>query len=143
MAIGKSKPSPEIQAIIDRLKFGQPNDTLCLFIPSHDRDDQKVADQAKWANAALKLFGTLYGGATAFKFLEGVFDAADEKKLLYDHPIMVQTLTERERLEDDQRWMKLGKFCTELGQELNQHSVGLIVNDYFYTIPIARKKRSK
>jgi hypothetical protein len=135
------KLTPEIQAVIDRLKFGQPNDTLCLFIPSHDRDNKKVDGQAKWAGDALELFGKLYGGATAFKFLEGVFDAADEKKLLFDQPIMVQTLTGRERLEDAGTWAKLGKFCQDLGETLNQHSVGLIVNDYFYTIKISRKKK--
>jgi hypothetical protein len=55
MASNKGKAPPQIQAIIDRLKFGQPMDTLCLFIPSHDRDNEKVEGQAKWAKEALVL----------------------------------------------------------------------------------------
>lgn len=136
-----SKPPPAIQALIERLKFGQPSDTLSLFVPSHDRDNKKVEGQAKWANDALELFGDLYGGATAFKYLEGVFNPDDEKKLLFDQPIMVQTLTERDRLEDLSRWVRLSKFCQEMGETLNQHSIGLIVNDYFATIKIDRKKK--
>jgi hypothetical protein len=141
MASGNSRVPPEIQAIVDRLKFGQPNDTLCLFIPSHDRENGKVDGQAKWAKDALELFGKLYGGATAFKFLEGVFDPKDKKKLLFDQPVMVQTLTDRELLEDGVRWAKLSKFCHDMGEELDQHSIGLIVNDYFYTIRVRRKKK--
>src|SRR5262245_49596412 len=67
---------PEVATITESLKSGYRDDTVILFIPSHDRSDppKQVVDQDMWANEALDLFGRLYRGATAFRQLTGIWN---------------------------------------------------------------------
>ena len=44
---------------------------LVLFIPSKDRTNQPI-DQAFWVEEALRVLGTLFGGATAFPQGKGI-----------------------------------------------------------------------
>ncbi|MGE5607723.1 MAG: hypothetical protein ACM359_00570 [Bacillota bacterium] len=129
---------PETRQIVERLRFGRPHENLCLFVPSHTRDGKELESQAEWATKALKLFGDLFGGATAFKHLEGIFKP-DDADAMYDSPIMVQTLTPKERVENEKSLRKLGEFCRMMGTETDQHSVGLVVNNYFINIRIGKK----
>ena len=79
---------PEIEQILARLKGGKPSEVVCLFIPSHDRRENKLPDgvQKMWADAGLELFGELFEGATAFQHLKGVYQPTGEKPL-YDDPL--------------------------------------------------------
>jgi hypothetical protein len=140
--VAKRNPDdyPEIKEIRSRLKFGTANDVVILFVPSHDRNDHPVSDQHIWANNALKLFGELFGGATGFKFLEGIYQPEGVAPL-YDQPIMIESLVARERLNDDARLMRLSEFCRDMGQKTEQLDVGLVVNNYFYAIRILRQRR--
>jgi len=38
---------------------------LAAFVPSVERDGTTPIDQARWVDAALEMFGRLFGGATA------------------------------------------------------------------------------
>jgi hypothetical protein len=42
-----------------------------LFIPSRDRHDRAI-DQEHWVEEALRVLGTLFGGATAFPQGKGI-----------------------------------------------------------------------
>ena len=92
-----------------RLRFGLADDCVILFIPSHARDKSRLKDQAEWASQALDLMGTLYGGATAFRDLCGIWrDDDNGGQLLTDNPIMIQSLAKREDVEDQMKYRRVG-----------------------------------
>ena len=63
---------------------------LVLFIPSKDRNNKPI-EQGVWVEEALKVLGTLFGGATAFPQGRGVWrDDAQGGKLLFDEPVVMQ-----------------------------------------------------
>src|SRR6266478_4202457 len=73
-----------------RLRFGLADDCVIIFIPSHARDKSRLKDQAEWASQALDLMGKLYGGATGFTELCGIWrDDENDGQLLTDKPIMI------------------------------------------------------
>jgi len=126
---------PEIQAILARLRGGKPHELIVIFIPSADRHDKEIKDQAQWADAALELFGRLFTGATAFKFLDGIYQP-EGLAPLHDKPIMIQSLTETKHLENMQKLFELSEFCHNMGERTNQKSVGLILNNFFIDVQI-------
>lgn len=120
--------------VITDLKF-RAQEHVILFVPSHDKSDpqKNLPDQADWAKRALDLFGNLYGGATAFKALEGVW-RTPKGKLLYDQPIMVQSLAERGDVEDRSKLKKLETFCKKMGRDTNQACVAIAFNNVIHYI---------
>ena len=48
------------------LQVGRKAILVVLFIPSVERDGITLIDQDYWVTEALRTFGRLYGGATAF-----------------------------------------------------------------------------
>src|ERR1700730_18536449 len=97
---------------------------LVLFIPSKDRIDQPI-DQELWVNAALRVLGTLFGGATAFPQGKGVWrDDAQGGRLLFDEPVVIQCYTNESALE--QRAAPLRDFLNRMGREARQGVVGLV-----------------
>jgi hypothetical protein len=126
----------DIRRVIDGLRFAK-HETVILFVPSHDKSSPQkpLEDQALWAHRALELFGRLYGGATAFKSLEGIWK--DEKdRLLYDQPVMVQSLASRSACEDPGRLHRLFTFCTRMGRETNQAAVALVFSNVIHYITV-------
>lgn len=124
----------EIRRVIDGLRFAK-HETVILFVPSHDKSSPQkpIDDQALWARGALELFGKLYGGATAFKSLEGIWK--DEKdRLLYDQPVMVQSLATRSACEDPGRLHKLLVFCAKMGRETNQAAVAVVFSNVIHYV---------
>lgn len=89
MSKKKIPPSDDAERVISLLLSGQRQDLVILIVPSHDRHEKPLASQDEWANAALDLFGELYGGATAFQAFQGVYKA-DDGRLLRDRPILVE-----------------------------------------------------
>ena len=61
----KKAPRDDAEQVISLLLSGERQDLLILIVPSHDRHEKPLRNQDEWANAALDLFGELYGGATA------------------------------------------------------------------------------
>src|SRR5262249_14686740 len=102
---------------------------LVLFIPSRDRHDQAI-DQGHWVEEALRVLGTLFGGATAFPQGRGVWrDDAQGGKLLFDEPVVVQCYTSEETL--DQQADRLRDFLVWMGREARQGAVGVVIDrDY-------------
>src|SRR5262245_12514456 len=94
-----------------RLRFGLADDCVILFVPSHARDHSKIKDQDRWSSQALELMGKLYGGATGFTGLSGIWrDDENNGKLLEDKPIMIQSLAKREDVEDQDKISELATF---------------------------------
>lgn len=67
---------------------------VVLFIPSVERDGETSIDQDGWKEKALKLFGDVFGGATAYPKAEGVWrDDERGRKLVRDNPIVFHCYT--------------------------------------------------
>src|SRR5262245_24333153 len=102
---------------------------LVLFIPSHDRGENRI-DQSFWVSEALRVLGELFGGATAFPQGRGVWrDDAQGGKLLFDEPVVVQCYTVADLLE--QHAERLREFLIRMGTEAKQGAIGLVIDrDY-------------
>ncbi len=140
MAKAKNKGSvpandPDVQAIRQAVVGDRSDDTIILIIPSHDnsRPQKKLTDQDQWADAALKLFGLLYRGATAFTALKGIW-REDDGNELFDEPILIQSLAKREDAENEEKLEMLAEFARRLCRETNQDCVAVICNDTIHFI---------
>jgi hypothetical protein len=102
---------------------------LVLFIPSKDRSDGPI-DQAHWVNEALRVLGTLFGGATAFPQGKGIWrDHAQGGKLLFDEPVVIQCYTSEKALEEQAPALR--DFLHRMGREARQGAIGLVIDrDY-------------
>jgi hypothetical protein len=104
-----------------------------LIIPSHEKDDKPLKDQDMWAAQAMELFADLYGGATAFRALAGIYkDSAG--KVYHDTPILIESYVERSKLVDEATLKELLAFAQRMGKEARQKAVALIINDVFHEI---------
>jgi len=120
---------------------------LVLYLPSKDRTNQPI-DQEYWVGEALRVLGTLFGGATAFPQGKGVWrDDAQGGKLLFDEPVVIQCYTSEEALE--QHAPVLRDFLYRMGREARQGAVGLVIDRDYLEIgfpleePPAQSKRKK
>jgi hypothetical protein len=91
-----------------------------------------------WADSMLKLFGKLFTGATAFKFLDGIYQPEGVAPQ-FDTPIMIQSLTETANLENEMKLFELSDSCHHMGEKTKQASIGLVVNNFFIDIGISSK----
>jgi len=110
---------------------------LVLFIPSMDRSDQRI-DQDFWVKEALETLGRLFGGATAYPRGRGVWrDDAQQGKLLFDEPVVIQCYTSEELLERQADALKA--FLVRMGAETRQGAVGFVIDgDYYeFRFPLA------
>ena len=65
--------------------------------------------------------GKLYGGATGFTNLRGIWcDDENGGQLLDDEPIMIQSLAKREDVEDQAKIRELAKFLKRMGKTTKQ-----------------------
>lgn len=90
-------------------------------------------DQPFWVDAALEMFGRVFGGATAFPKAKGVW-RDDERggTLVKDEPVVVHCYTTPVDIENPRNLAALGDFCRTLGREARQGEVGMVVgNEYF------------
>ena len=122
---------------------------LVLFIPSKDRSNEPI-DQAYWVGEALRVLGTLFGGATAFPQGRGVWrDDVQGGALLFDEPVIIQCYTGEQALE--QHAPARRDFLHRMGREARQGAVGLVIDRDYLEIgfpleqpaPPARPARKK
>jgi len=93
---------------------------LVLFIPSKDRRNKSI-DQRYWVKETLNVLGTLFGGATAFPRVEGIWrDDAQGGKLLFDNPVIIQCYTSEQLIEE--KMPVLRDFLHRMGREARQGS---------------------
>lgn len=79
----------------------------------------------------MHVLGHALGGATAFPRGHGVWrDDAQQGKLVWDKPVLIQCYTTEEALE--QHATALREFLVEMGTETRQGAVGFVIDrDYF------------
>jgi hypothetical protein len=121
-----------VREVSENLKQGISDDSVVLFIPSHDKKGDEVTDQEMWAHEATELFARLFGGATGFTQLIGTWFDPSSKKIHKDRPIMVQTLTKRANTGDEAKLIKFFAYCRRMGKATNQACIGFSINDVFY-----------
>jgi hypothetical protein len=117
------------------LSSGRKRVLVVLFIPSVERDGNSTIDQLFWVDAALEMFGRVFGGATAFPKAKGIW-RDDEKggMLVKDEPVVVHCYTTPVDIENGRNLAALGDFCRKLGREARQGEVGLVVGDEYFAI---------
>jgi hypothetical protein len=115
------------------LSSGRKRVLVVLFIPSVERDGMSTIDQSFWVDAALEMFGFVFGGATAFPKAKGIWrDDGRGGTLVKDEPVVVHCYTTPVDIENGRNLAALGDFCRKLGRETRQGEVGLVVgNEYF------------
>jgi hypothetical protein len=123
----------ELDEIIAALHSDRRQDLVIVIVPSHDKREQALPDQDQWAYAACNLLGELFGGATAFRALAGVYKAPDGR-ILTDQPILVESYVARDDLENVDNLRTLLAFLKRMGRETDQQAVGLVVNHVFHEI---------
>jgi hypothetical protein len=96
---------------------------------------EEAKDQAEWASQALELMGKLYGGATGFTNLRGIWrDDENGGELLDDAPIMIQSLAKREDVEDPAKVRELANFLKRMGKTTKQGAVAVVFNNAIHFI---------
>ena len=105
------------------------------FIPSVERDGKTLVDQDLWVDEAMKLFGEVYGGATAYPKAKGVW-RDDERggALVFDEPVVIHCYTTPRDASSQAKLEKLAGFCRRMGREAKQGEVGLVIADQYYAI---------
>ena len=117
------------------LSGGRKRVLVVLFIPSVERDGKTSIDQQHWVDAALEMFGRVFGGATAYPKAEGIWrDDERDGALVKDEPVVVHCYTTVADIEDSEKLAEIGGFCRWMGREANQGEVGLVVGDEYFAI---------
>lgn len=105
---------------------------VVLFVPSVERDGITTIDQDRWVDAALEVFGQLFGGATAFPRAKGVW-RDDERggALVVDQPVVIHCYTTPADIANPDHLRRLGSFCRRMGREAHQGEIGLVIGDEY------------
>lgn len=118
----------------DELGAGPPAGTLqiTLFVPSVDHGGDPI-DQPFWREEALRIFGRLFRGATAFPPGRGVWrDDSRGGELVFDDTVLVTSY-----VDPDVARAALGelrRFLHRLGREARQGEVGVVIGAHYYGI---------
>ena len=86
-------------------------------------------------DAALEMFGRVFGGATAYPKAKGIWrDDERDGVLVRDEPIVVHCYTTPGDIEDPGNLRDLGSFCRTMGRDARQGEVGLVIGDEYFAI---------
>lgn len=92
-------------------------------------------DQDHWVDAALEMFGRVFGGATAYPKARGTWrDDERNGALVKDEPVVVHCYTTPADIEDSGHLAELGRFCRTTGRDARQGEVGLVIGDEYFAI---------
>jgi len=117
------------------LKGGRKRVLVVLFVPSVERDGRTPIDQDRWVDAALEMFGRVFGGATAYPKAKGIWrDDERNGALVKDEPVVVHCYTTRADIEDARNLAELGTFSRTMGRDARQGEVGLVIGDEYFAI---------
>lgn len=117
------------------LSGGRKRVLVILFVPSVERDGKTAIDQQHWVDAALDMFGRVFGGATAYPKAQGIWrDAARGGALVKDEPVVVHCYTTPDDIENERNLSELCALCKRMGREARQGEVGLVIGDEYFAI---------
>jgi len=119
--------------VLTALESGERKDFIIMVVPSHDKENKPLPDQNMWAEAAAEVLADIYGGATAFKALSGIFKT-DEGKILRDEPILLESYADREDVLEEENLGSLLRFAIRMGREARQDTVAVVINDFMHFI---------
>ena len=113
---------------------GRKRVLVVLFVPSVERDGTTSIDQQRWVDAAMEMFGRVFGGATAYPRAKGIWRDDERGTLVHDEPVVVHCYTTRIDIENPGNLGALGGFCRTMGREARQGEIGLVVGDEYFAI---------
>lgn len=117
------------------LKGGRKRVLVVLFVPSVERDGTTPIHQDRWVDAALEMFGRVFGGATAYPKAKGIWrDDERNGALVKDEPVVVHCYTTPADIEASTNLAELGSFCRTMGRDARQGEVGLVIGDEYFAI---------
>ena len=115
------------------LRGGSKRVLVVLFIPSVERDGKTAVNQKFWADEALRMFGAVFGGATAYPQATGVW-RDDERggTLVFDEPVVIHCYTTPKDVRTPAKLKQVAAFCRRMGRDARQGEVGLVVADEYF-----------
>lgn len=114
---------------------GRKSVLVVLFVPSVERDGKTTIDRNQWVDAALEMFGRVFGGATAYPKAKGIWrDDEGGGTLVKDEPVVVHCYTTPADIQNPKKLAELGRFCRMLGRQARQGEVGLIIGEEYFAI---------
>lgn len=114
---------------------GRKRVLVVLFVPSVERDGTTPVDQDRWVDAALEMFGRVFGGATAYPKAKGIWrDDERNGALVKDEPVVMHCYTTPSDIEDSRNLAELGSFCRAMGRDGRQGEIGLVIGDGYFAI---------
>ena len=123
------------QARTTPLTQGRKRVLVVLFVPSVERDGRTTINQQRWVNAALEMFGLVFGGATAYPKAKGIWRDDDRGgALVRDEPVVIHCYTTPDDIEDAANLAALGSFCRRMGRDARQGEIGLVIGDEYFAI---------
>ena len=114
---------------------GRKRVLVVLFVPSVERDGATPIDQARWVDAALEMFGRVFGGATAYPKAKGIW-RDDERGgvLVKDEPVVIHCYTTPVDVQNPRKLAELASFCRMMGRDAYQGEIGLVIGDEYLAI---------
>jgi len=131
----KDQPSKDAEQLLAAVVKDRGDDIIILIVPSHGGGHPQIElpDKDQWADAALQLFGRLYRGATAFETFQGIW-ISDDGKELFDKPVFIESLVNREDAENVGKLEELVAFAQRMCRETKQECVAIICNDTIHFV---------
>jgi hypothetical protein len=128
----KRRPSGPQRAT---LREGRKSILVVLFVPSVERDGRTAVDQDQWVDAALDMFGRVFGGATAYPKAKGIW-RDDERggALVKDEPVVIHCYTTPADIQNPRKLAELASFCRMMGRNARQGEIGLVIGDEYLAI---------
>ena len=108
---------------------------VVFFLPDRDQFGDSIG-QEFWCEQALRIFGRLFRGATAFPPGRGVWRNDQEGgNLLLEITVMIISYVEPSAF-DKNTWRELRDFLHRFGREANQGEVGIVIDNQYYGISV-------
>jgi hypothetical protein len=88
-----------------------------------------------WVDAALDMFGRVFGGATAYPKAKGIW-RDDERggALVKDEPVVIHCCTTPIDIQNPRKLAELSSFCRTMRRDARQGEIGLVIGDEYLAI---------
>jgi hypothetical protein len=130
--VAKKRPSGSHRT---PLREGRKSILVVLFVPSVERDGTTGVNQNHWVDAALDMFGRVFGGATAYPRAKGIW-RDDERGgvLVKDEPVVIHCYTTPGDIQNPRKLAELASFCRLMLRDARQGEIGLVIGDEYLAV---------